>query len=329
MKQQKIRWGIVGLGRIARVFADDLRLVADAELTAVASSSAARAADFARDYGVPNAFGSYEELYACEEVDVIYVASMHHQHAVHSITAMKAGKHVLCEKPIAVNREQTLEMLKVAKEEGVFFMEAFWSRFNPVIRAVKELAESGALGELRYVKADFSFYTLDADPKGRVLNPEYAGGSVLDVGVYPLFLSYLLLGMPSGIKATSVFYHTGAEVQTSMLLQYTNAQGVLYSGFAHNSPIEATIAGEKGEVIIHPNWHEAREYTLVREGEETRFSLPLKGRGYVYEIEEVNRCIRAGFLQSPDWRHEDSLNLITLADRVREQAGIRFPFEKE
>ena len=173
----EIRWGIVGLGKIADTFARDLALVSDASLVAVASRSLQKAEAFKTLYSATYAFGNYEELFNCSEVDVIYIATPHSHHAQLALQAMEHGKHVLCEKPMGVNRQQTAAMLDMAKERQVYFMEALWSRFMPAIVRAKELIDSGTLGDIRYIHADFAFFALDRDRKGRLLNPELAGGS--------------------------------------------------------------------------------------------------------------------------------------------------------
>lgn len=324
---KKIRWGIVGLGRIAKLFAADLMLIPDAELVAVASTDLDRAKTFALEYGVANHYNSYNALFRDKAVEVVYVATLHHTHAAVSIAAMDQQKHVLCEKPVAINAKEALEMIRASKRNKVFFMEAFWSRFNPAIAKAKELAVANALGKIRYINAEFTFYKLDDDPKARSLNVDLAGGSLLDMGVYPIFLSYLILGKPREIMAKSKFYGTGAEIQTSMIFDYEGAQAVLYSGFANNSDMKAKICGEEGELFIHPIWHETQGFTLVRNGQQKEYDLPTLGKGFSHEIMEVNQCVDNGIRESSLWNHKNSLELITLVDEVREKCGIRFPFE--
>ncbi|MGB3144554.1 MAG: Gfo/Idh/MocA family oxidoreductase [Maribacter sp.] len=322
-----INWGIIGSGNIAHTFSRDLNLVEHGKLVAVASRSLEKARNFADEYHAPLAFGSYEELFQCEDVDVIYIATPHMNHADLSIAAMKAGKNVLCEKPAGVNKAQVLEMVKTAKAQNVFFMEALWSRFNPTIIKVKNLIDEGAIGKVGYLHADFAFYGLDRDESGRLLNPDLAGGSLLDIGVYPIFLSYLLLGMPKEIKASANFHETGVEVQTSMIFKYDNAQSILYSGLNSNSKMEAQIAGSEGTIFIHPRWHETTGYTLEKDGDKTENEIGKVGKGYTYEIEEVQNCLSQGKLESELWSHQNSLDLIELLDTVRERTGIVFPFE--
>lgn len=326
---KKIHWGIIGLGNIAHHFVKDLALIPEAVLTAVASRNVIKAKDFASEYNHPKAYGSYEELLADPQVDVVYIATPHTSHANLAIKSMKAGKHVLCEKPLGVNSTEVQEMVAVAQEEKVFLMEALWSRFNPSIQAVLQQVKNNSIGAIRYVKADFGFYALDRDKNGRILNPELAGGSILDIGIYPIFLSYMVLGMPKSITANALFGATGAELQTSVLFNYDSAQAVLLSSFMAKTEMRAEIGGEKGQLYIEPRWHEAQAYSIEKDGEKTTFPLPTMGRGYSYEINEVHQCLTENKLQSALWSHKNSLDLITLLDAVRAKAGVVFPFEKE
>lgn len=322
-----IKWGIVGAGNIAHSFAKDLALVHGGTLNSVGSRSLERATAFVKEYGAPNAYGSYTELFESGTVDVIYIATPHTSHASLSIEAMKAGNHVLCEKPIGVNKVQVKEMIQVAMINKVFLMEALWSRFNPTIKKVKELIDGGIIGDIGYLHADFAFYGLDRDEKGRLLNPELAGGSLLDIGIYPIFLSYLLLGMPDDVKANAHFHSTGVEVQTSMLFDYGKAQSLLYSGLNSNSEMRAQVAGSKGSILIHPRWHETTGYTLQKDGETTVHEIGKIGKGYSHEIDEVHACLAQNKLESGLWSHQNSLDLIELMDTVRRKTGIEFPFE--
>lgn len=322
-----IKWGIVGAGNIAHSFSKDLALVNGGELTAVASRNLEKAQAFASEYGAPNAFGSYEELFNSDTVDVIYIATPHTTHAELSIAAMKAGKNILCEKPVGVNKGEVEQMIKVAEENNVFFMEALWTRFNPTIKKVKELVDNGTIGDIGYLHADFAFYALDRDESGRLLNPALAGGSLLDIGIYPIFLSYLMLGMPKDIKASANFYKTGVEEQISMIFNYEKAQAILYSGLNSNSEKKAEIAGNKGSIFIHPRWHETSGYTLEIDGDSSVVEVGKVGKGYTYEIEEVHNCLNTGKIESDLWSHQNSRDLIEIMDTVRNKVGIVFPFE--
>lgn len=325
---QKIRWGIIGLGNIARHFAKDLSLVKDGELVAVASRNKDKASEFAKEYQVDSAYGSYKELMEDKEVDVVYIATPHTSHAELSILCMEHGKHVLCEKPMGVNRAEVERMIAVAQKQEVFLMEALWSRFNPTIYKVKELVDQGAIGDIAYLHANFTFYALDRDEGSRLLNPDLAGGSLLDIGIYPIFLAYLILGKPDRVQSTANFHSTGVEAQTSMIFSYKQAHAVLYSGLKSKSEMRAELSGSQGSIFIEPRWHEANAYSIEKEGSEERFELPPTGKGYFHEILEVQACLRANKTQSALWSHQNSLDLIELMDMVRTQNNITFPFEQ-
>ena len=325
--ETKIRWGIVGPGSIARKFVSDLLLVDDAEVAAVASRSMERAKEFAEAYNVEHVFGSYDDLFQSGTVDVVYIATPHNFHKDLSIKALENGIGVLCEKPMGVNRSEVVEQTNASKNHNAFLMEAMWSRFNPSIKKVKELVDAGEIGALKYLYADFAFYALDRDENSRLLNPNLASGTILDIGIYPIFLSYLLLGMPENIMASSKFHDNGTELQTSMIFDYPDAQAMLYSGFTSRSRMEAEISGEKGELFLKSRWHEADEYSMVTEEGSKKFSLALKGIGYYYEILEVHECLRSNKIESDLWSHQNSLDLSELLDKVRKKCGVSFPFE--
>ncbi len=323
-----IRWGILGPGKIAHSFAKDLQLVEDGKLMAVASRNIGRAKEFSVQYDAEFAFGTYQELLECSDVDVIYIATPHTGHMEWAIKAMEHGKHVLCEKPLGVNLQEVQKIITAAQKNKVFLMEALWSRFNPSLQKVKELITAGKIGKVSYLSADFAFYGLDREEKGRLLNPELAGGTILDIGIYPIFLAYLILGVPDRILSTSNFYKTGAEIQTSMIFEYPDAQAILYSGLTCNSEMKAEISGRYGSIFIDPRWHEAQGFSVEFEDHQERFDLPTLGKGYAHEIKEVHDCLKASNLQSELWSHQNSLDLIGLMDEVRKQNGIVFPFEQ-
>jgi len=322
-----VGWGIIGLGNIAQKFAKDLALVHDAALMGVASRSMVKAKKFKEEFKVPYAFDSYEALLKCEEVEVIYIALPHTEHMVWSLKAMEHGKHVLCEKPAGIDRQQLESMIASSKKNKVFFMEALWSRFNPAIHKIKESVDAGEIGEIGYLHADFAFYALDRDRNGRLLNPALAGGSLLDIGIYPVFLAYLILGYPEEIQANAKFLDSGTEVQIAISFSYPSAHALLYSGLGVTSPMTATIAGSDGSLVLHRRWHETEGFTLLKDEEKEEFHFPKVGKGYTYEIEEVHRCLAEGLLESPYWSHSHSLDLISILDKIREIAGISFPFE--
>ncbi|WP_276166564.1 Gfo/Idh/MocA family protein [Zobellia alginiliquefaciens] len=326
---QEVRWGIVGLGSIAHTFAKDLALVSGGVLAAVASRSMDKAKEFANEYGVEHIFDSYESLFESSEVDVVYIATPHTSHKDLSVRAMESGKHVLCEKPMGVNPSEVERMISVAEKNEVFLMEALWSRFNPTIQKTKQLVEEGEIGPIGFIHADFAFYALGRDVESRLLNPNLAGGSLLDIGIYPIFLAYILLGMPKKIQASSRFFKTGVEMQTSIIFEYDEAQAILYSGLNSKSEMKAEISGSEGAIFLHPRWHEAQVYTIEKEGKLTDYSLPTQGKGYTYEIEEVHSCLTSGQLQSNVWSHQNTKDLAQLLYDVRQESGVIFPFEEQ
>lgn len=326
MNNKKIKWGIIGLGNIAHQFAKDLMLVDEAELVAVASRNLDKAQEFAQNYNCRKAHGSYDAIINDGEIDILYIATPHNSHAVLTIKALQNNKHVLCEKPIALNYNDALQMIKASKENNQFFMEAFWTRFNPSFREAFTKIKNGEIGEVKYINADFAFTADQLGGEGnRKTDIALGGGALLDIGVYPLFLSYVLLGIPAEILAKSIFHSSGADLQTSMILQYDNAQAILHSSFVSKSNMTATINGTLGTINLNALWHEAQSYTLVIDNNKEEHLLPTKGKGFTHEIEECHRCIDENRIESTLWSHQNSLELIKIVDEVRKQIGLEYP----
>ncbi|WP_027392830.1 Gfo/Idh/MocA family protein [Aquimarina latercula] len=320
---KKIKWGIIGLGNIANQFVKDLSLVSNAELEAVGSRNMEKAVEFSQKHNAKRAYNNYDQVINDSEVDIIYIATPHDSHADLTIKSINAGKHVLCEKPVALNKDQTLRMIEASRANNKFFMEAFWTRFNPSIREVLSKVRNGEIGEVKYINADFAFNIGVAE--GRMINPNMGGGSLMDMGVYPLFLCYLILGIPRKVLASANFYESGADQQTSMLLQYDKAQAILHSSFVSSSDMNALISGENGRIQINAIWHEAQSYSVIKNNHTIDYHLPTKGKGFSYEIEESHRCIWDNKIESDLWSHKDSLSLIQIVDEVRKHTGLEFP----
>lgn len=205
-------------------------------------------------------------------------------------------------------------------------MEAFWTRFNPSFREAFSKIKRGEIGEVKYINADFAFFVEKFGAIGdRKIDMKLGGGALLDIGVYPLFLCYIVLGIPTEILAKSNFHETGADLQTSMILQYDNAQAILHASFVSTSNIKATINGTKGRINLNTLWHEAQSYTLTVNNQEEEFLLPTKGIGFTYEIEECNQCIKENRIESVLWSHQNSLDLINMVDEVKKQIGLIYP----
>jgi predicted dehydrogenase len=324
--QNPLRWGIIGLGKIAHSFARDLALVPQARLVAVGSRSQEKAIEFAQTHTTsdnqPVACVGYEELLALEEVDVVYIATPHTSHVEWSLKALAAGKHVLCEKPMALTPDQVQEVTSLAQSRGLFFMEALWSRFNPAVQKAMDYARSGRLGALRYVQADFGFFALDRDPASRLLNPDLGGGSLWDIGIYPIFWAYQLLGTPTSITVQKLAASTGVDAQLRVEFNYPEATAQLFSSFHTFSAMTAQAGGTLGSVLLHPRWHETDRLTIQTPdlGTETEL-FDLIGKGYTYEINEVIDCIEQGLIESPLWTHQNSWELNALIIAVSDSAN--------
>lgn len=323
MSTQKIKWGIIGLGNIANQFASDLALVDTAELYAVASRNRDNANAFAIKHNATTVYDDYDSLINDPSVDIIYIATPHDSHSRIAIQALNSKKHVLCEKPIAINHNQASMMVAASKANNRFFMEAFWTRFNPTFKNVLSKIQEGELGQIRYINADFSY--LIENPNGRMTDINLGGGSLLDMGVYPLMLAYVILGKPEKILTSSLFFETGADQQTAIILQYKNAQALLQSSFMSHSNMSPTISGTEGRITLNSMWHEAQGFSLLKNNHSEEYSIPTKGKGFTYEIEECHNCIEKGAIESQFWSHQNSLDLIDIADQVRKQAGIKYP----
>lgn len=317
------RWGILGPGRIAHKFAQDLLTLPDAQLYAVASSNQQRANEFAQEYTIPHAFGSYEGLLSVPDLDVVYVATPHVKHHENVMMLLNGGISVLGEKPFAMNGDQVQEMVETARAKKVFLMEALWSRFMPGINHALKLAQSGAIGKVVSVKADFGFKAPFL-PEKRLFNKELGGGSLLDIGIYPLFLSYLFLGKPTNIKASATFGSTDVDEQCGIVLTYADGQlALLDSTLLAKTDCIGLIQGETGQIRIHSRFHETTGVTLQPEDQEpTTVPFDRQTHGYDYEAQHVMNCLAEGRTESPLWSLDDSLNLMSLLDAVRGEAGI-------
>lgn len=322
MSVKKVKWGIIGLGNIANQFAGDLALVEEAELYAVASRNIENAKAFASVYKVPNAYGDYDSLINDENVDIIYIATPHNSHSSLTIQSLNNKKHVLCEKPVAMNHQEAIQMIAASTTNNCFFMEAFWTRFNPSFREVLYKIQQGEIGEIKYINADFSYQIMNPDK--RFTDLSLGGGSLLDMGVYPLFLTYTLLGKPEKIVASSLFFETGADQQTAAILQYKNAQAIIQSNFMSHSNMSPTISGTQGRITIHPMWHEAQGYSVIKDNSKKDFYLPTNGRGFTYEIQECHHCMANNQIESKIWSHQNSLDLIEIVDQIRSHTGLKY-----
>lgn len=320
----QVRWGIIGPGKIAKKFADAMTRVPGNSLHAVASRDLSRAEAFAKTFGAPQAYGSYEQLARDKQVDVVYVATPHAFHKAHSILCMQHGKAVLCEKPMSVNYAATQVMVDVARAQGVFLMEAFWTRFMPLTHALEELLRKGAIGEVKYVRADFGV-SFGFDTESRIFNLDLGGGSLLDVGVYPLFLVLLVLGKPHDIKSAVVKSKTGSDDLMNALLTYENGcVANILSSTNCKTPQTADIIGTTGSIHIPAAWWKTQSLTLTTRGETINVEGKYPGNGYEFEIAEVQRCLADGKKESDLLPLSFSLLMSEVVETILKQHDITY-----
>jgi predicted dehydrogenase len=323
-----VRWGILGCGRIAALFATGLAALPDAELVAVGSRAEETAHAFGERFGTPKRYGSYAALANDPDVDVIYVATPHQVHKQATILCLEAGKPVLCEKPFAINAGEADAMIGTARRRGLFLMEAMWTRFTPAMAKVRALLAEGAIGEVRMLSADLCFRARPGVPV-RLFDPAYGGGALLDVGVYVVSFSSMVLGSPSRIVSMPHVGETGVDEAAAMVLGHDGgALSVLSAAINTNSPHLATIMGSDGMIEIHFDWHKPTALTLHKTSQKpARFEVPREGNGYNYEAAEVMRCLRDGLTESPILPLDETRSIMRTLDQIRAQWGLRYPME--
>jgi predicted dehydrogenase len=327
---KSINWGIIGTGWIAEKFAEGLSVLPDAKLKAVASRSMDRAKRFAARYHIDSTHGTYEQIALDPDIDVIYVATPHPYHCANALMCLENGKAVLCEKPFAMNEQEVFRMISKAREKKVFLMEAFWTRFLPSIEKTMELIASGELGTVRHINSDFGVWR-PFDPSHRAFNKELGGGSLLDIGIYPVFLTLLLWGEPDQISAVPDIGSTVVDESLALIFKYNDGRiATLFSSFTVNSTVETHICGTKGRLKLNRWWHCPTWLELTTgETETQRIDPPYIGNGYNYEADEVMRCLRSGKKESSILPLGFSLRLIRLLDRIRKEIGLVYAADEQ
>ena len=324
---KKIRWGIVGPGRIAQKFASAIKNVAEAELVAVASRSKERADIFATEFGIPKVFESYEEMAASTEVDAVYVATPHPFHKPCSELFLNAKKHVLCEKPLCINAYEARSLCDCAKQNGVFLMEAMWTRFLPAIIEAQKRVAAGEIGELRAISADFCG-NVERVEDSRLFQNELGGGSLLDVGIYSISAACFFAGYDVDSIHSHCRVEEGVDTHAAVILGYKNGTtAIATSAITVQKPESAYVYGSEGSIFL-PSFYRAQTLVLRKNGVETVIEKPSIGGGFEEEIIEACRCIAAGKLQSDVHPWSDSIKVMEIMDTVRRQNGIVYPSEK-
>ncbi|WP_232085182.1 Gfo/Idh/MocA family protein [Arthrobacter sp. SO5] len=320
-----MRWGILGTGFIAGLQASDL-IGAGSSVRAVGSRNLATATAFAERFHIPSSHGSYEDLVADPEVDIVYISTPHPFHHRNALLALDAGKHVLIEKPFAMNAWQAREIVELAESKGLVALEAMWTRYLPHMVRIRELIRSGVLGEIRTVIADHN-QNLPKDPMHRLNNPALGGGALLDLGVYPVSFAFDVFGAPVTIKAAASMTQTGVDRQTAMIFEYGDGQqAVLQCALDTAGPNRAAVIGTEGRIEIPSVWYTPSAFTRYdADGAVVeRFDEPVTGRGMQYQAREMERLIGARSIANDILPPRKSVQVMEAMDEVRRQIGLAY-----
>ncbi len=325
-----IKWGIMGCGGIANTFATSLRALETGTLLAGASRTPGRAAAFAKKHGMERVYTDYESLVMDPDVEAVYIATTHNFHYENIKLCLEHGKHVLCEKPFTVNAAQTEELIKLARKNNRFMMEAVWTRFLPAIKKLQELLAEGVIGEVRTVKADFSIEG-GFPPEHRLRNKALAGGALLDLGIYPITFASLIFGeQPSRIQSSVVLGDTGVDDRSFYLFDYEGGRhAMLSSSFTHHVPTEGMVCGTKGYIRV-PHFLGATEFSIYRAGEDKPeiFKLPYgAGENFKFEIAHAMECMTAKKRESSILPPAETLAIMQTMDTLRAQWGLQYEGE--
>ncbi|MBU3821571.1 Gfo/Idh/MocA family oxidoreductase [Flavobacteriaceae bacterium XHP0103] len=325
-QQKKIKWGIIGLGGIAHKFANDLITIEDAELYAVASRSQEKADEFAQQYGATKAYASYEDLANDPNIEAVYIATPHALHKDNALMCLEKDIAVLGEKPFAMNAQEVDEMIAKAKEKNVLLMEALWTYFLPHYQYVLKELENKTYGNILKIESDFGF-TMPYDTDKRLFNKSMGGGSLLDIGIYPIFSSLSTLGMPNSIEAKADFFENGTDSSCDMIFSYDNdIKSYLKSTIKEVTPTEAIFYCENGTIKINREFHIPTTVTIIANGEQRTIDFGYNPDifGYRYEAVHFNQLLRAGKTESDIMTFDFSKKLIKLLDDVREIINLEY-----
>lgn len=327
---QNIKWGIIGCGGIAHMFADSLNALEHGTLLAGASRTPGRAQAFVEKHGMERVYTDYEALAADPDVDAVYIATTHNFHFENAKLCLENGKHVLCEKPFTVNAAQTEALIALAREKNLFMMEAVWTRFLPGIRKLRELLDEGVIGNVLSVRADFSIDGREFGPEHRLRNKALAGGALLDLGIYPItFAGIVFGGQPSHIQSNAVIGDTGVDDRSFSLFEYSDGRrAVLSSSFTDIGPTEGVVCGTDGYIRM-PWFLAGQELQVHRTGEEPEtIRMPYgENENFTFEITEAMECIAAGKTESEILPLAETLAVMQTMDTLRAQWGLKYEGE--
>jgi predicted dehydrogenase len=323
-----MNWGILATGTIAAGFVGDLKMHGHS-VVAVGSRTEAGAKRFAEKFGLPRAYGSYEQLAADPSVDAIYVATPHPMHADNAMLALSHGKHVLVEKPFTMSGREAEAVMALAAQKGLVAMEAMWTRFLPHMLRIREILASGRLGHIRSVVADHTQDITD-DPAHRLNALELGGGALLDLGIYPVSFTWDILGAPDDIKASAVFKDTGADAQIATIFRYdSGALAVTLSGSDTRGRNTATIHGTAGRIEIDSVWYKPTTFRVYDEANAIveAYESKVTGRGMQYQAAELERRASEGVTPGTNLPPAETVAIMRCMDAIRAQIGLRYPNE--
>jgi len=317
------RWGILGAGRIAEKFCEALCFVNGSEVYAVASRNIDNAKAYAHKFNATTFYNNYNDLVKDENVDIIYIATPHTFHYEYAMLCLQNKKAVLCEKPMSLSRQQTAEMIAVATQNNLFLMEGMWTSCMPFLEKILSLIKEDVIGQPQYVAADFGFLA-PADPDSRLFNKLLGGGSVMDIGIYPIFLATLIFGEPSIVQTASKLTSTGVDEYANVIMQYAKGQTAhVLSTISFNTAIEAEIIGTKGRIKVDNPWFKATGFSLnLNDGTTQHFSMPHLCNGFEHEIKEVMHCLDNDLSESNKMPHKLTLSVSKIMDEILRQAGV-------
>ncbi len=321
---RKINWGIIGLGNIAHKFAADLELSETGILHSVASRDIDRAKVFGERYNSINSYGSYQALSEDPDIDIVYIATPHVFHYDHTMMCLRNGKAVLCEKPMGMDPVEVQQMVDESRSRNLFLMEGMWTRFIPATEKLIDLLDEEVIGDFVSLQADFGFEG-DGKLKSRLYDKKLGGGSLMDVGIYPIYLSLLTMGLPKEITANAHMIKTDVDGCCSMQFRYdSGAEARLESSIESFTPTEAIITGTEGVIKLHHRFHHTEKISMFLNGEEKILDIRHKGHGYIHEIEEANQCLIQQKTESSKLSLQTSLELSRILDEVKQRIGLRY-----
>jgi predicted dehydrogenase len=329
---QKVKWGIIGAGNIAKTMANAIKIAPNCQLCAVASKTPSKARKFADENGIENAY-TYQKIVNSGEIDIIYVATTHNFHFDNARLALEHGKHVLIEKPFTVNAKEARELVRIAREKNLFIMEAMWVRFLPSLKSLKNKIQNDEIGEVKVFNISFGGF-VSPEYEKRLKDPALAGGVTLDMGIYPIsFVCYLLGELPIDIKSMTRFSDLGVDEISNYMFQFpAGCLANISTSYNLKMRNEAKIYGAKG-FIEFPQFGAGERFTIFRHEGTNKIKETIEvlennhSNGFIYQVEDVVRCIQEGKLESKIMPLNETIGIMEVMDKMRGEWGFSYPFE--